>query len=138
MFSGFLVVALGFPAVFCCPPGPILGSVFLWQCFCRQKPPCMLYHEVTQRSMALGLCISRFCPPQYIVVARTWQGARGLRGSSSNRLSPFTVVPRGSIPLHSVQASGKWADTSGIRDRLPYRSRIRPLCGRKLRSRSLQ
>ncbi len=24
------------------PPGPILGSAFLWRCFCRQKPPCML------------------------------------------------------------------------------------------------
>ncbi len=21
-------------------PGPILGSAFLWLCFCRQKPPC--------------------------------------------------------------------------------------------------
>ncbi len=21
-------------------PGPISGSVFLWRCFCRRKPPC--------------------------------------------------------------------------------------------------
>ncbi len=26
------------------PPGPILGSVFLWRCFCRQKPPCRSIH----------------------------------------------------------------------------------------------
>ena len=26
------------------PPGPSLGSVFLWRCFCRQKPPCIETH----------------------------------------------------------------------------------------------
>ena len=40
MFSGFLVVFLGFPAGFLTLP-PILESVFLWLCFCRQKPPCI-------------------------------------------------------------------------------------------------
>ena len=28
------------PGLFFYPPGPILGSVFLWRCFSRQKPPC--------------------------------------------------------------------------------------------------
>ncbi len=37
-FLVLLVVFLWFPAGFL-PPGPILESVFLWQCFCRQDPP---------------------------------------------------------------------------------------------------
>ena len=35
-------VFLGFPAGFPTLPGLILESVFLWRCFCRQKPPCKL------------------------------------------------------------------------------------------------
>ena len=34
-FLCFLLVFLGFPAGFPAP-GPILESVFLWRCFCRQ------------------------------------------------------------------------------------------------------
>jgi hypothetical protein len=39
----FLYVLGGFPLVsgrLSYPPGPILGSVFLWRCFCRRKPLC--------------------------------------------------------------------------------------------------
>ena len=42
VFSDFWVFGR-FPGVSCrvsYPPGPILESVFLWRCFCRQKPPC--------------------------------------------------------------------------------------------------
>jgi hypothetical protein len=41
-FSWFLVVFLGGSGRFSYPLGPILESLFLWRCFCRQKPPCKM------------------------------------------------------------------------------------------------
>jgi hypothetical protein len=39
-FSRFRIRFPWVPGRLFYPLGPILGSVFLWQCFCRQKLPC--------------------------------------------------------------------------------------------------
>jgi hypothetical protein len=38
-FRGVWSLSLGFRPGYI-PSGPMLGSVFLWRCCCRQKPPC--------------------------------------------------------------------------------------------------
>jgi hypothetical protein len=42
----FLVVFLGFPVGFPALPAPNLEAVFLWLCFCRQKPSCNFFFRL--------------------------------------------------------------------------------------------
>ncbi len=86
------------------PPGPILESVFLWPCFCRQRPPCtrklVLRRNVPKDKIQTGRFWGSKRPP-----ASSAPGARETLPKGGGRSPPpFKRVSRGSLdPKHKIK-----------------------------------